>query len=270
MKILLNNNDLNEALNKVSNLGFVPTMGSLHKGHISLIKKSQKESNKTIVSIFVNPTQFNNRNDYKNYPRNFKKDLSILRRMKIDFLYLPNVKDIYTFKRKSKIKLYKKDRILCAKYRKGHFEGVIDVMDRLTNIIKPKNIFMGEKDFQQLYLVKKFIQNKYVSKIILCKTIRDKNKLALSSRNLLLNKKQLKRAGKLSQKIISLKKKLSNIKNIQKYLMNKKKEFNKLFNINIEYLELRKNINLNKTNKIKNAKIFIAYYIGKVRLIDNF
>ena len=168
------------------------------------------------------------------------------------------------------IKLYKKDRILCAKYRKGHFEGVIDVMDRLINIIKPKNIYMGEKDFQQLYLVKKFIQNKYVSKIILCKTIRDKNKLALSSRNLLLNKNQLKRAGKLSQKIISLKKKLSNIKNIQKYLMNKKKEFNKLFNINIEYLELRKNINLNKTNKIKNAKIFIAYYIGKVRLIDNF
>ncbi len=270
MKILLNNNDLNEALNKVSNLGFVPTMGSLHKGHISLIKKSQKESNKTIVSIFVNPTQFNNRNDYKNYPRNFKKDHSILRRMKIDFLYLPNIKDIYTFKRKSKIKLSKKDRILCAKYRKGHFEGVIDVMDRLTNIIKPKNIFMGEKDFQQLYLVKKFIQNKYVSKIILCKTIRDKNKLALSSRNLLLNKKQLKRAGRLSQKIISLKKKLSNIKNIQKYLMNKKKEFNKLFNINIEYLELRKNINLIKTNKIKNAKIFIAYYIGKVRLIDNF
>ena len=270
MKILLNNNDLNEALNKVSNLGFVPTMGSLHKGHISLIKKSQKESNKTIVSIFVNPTQFNNRNDYKNYPRNFKKDHSILRRMKIDFLYLPNIKDIYTFKRKSKIKLYKKDRILCAKYRKGHFEGVIDVMDRLINIIKPKNIYMGEKDFQQLYLVKKFIQNKYVSKIILCKTIRDKNKLALSSRNLLLNKKQLKRAGRLSQKIISLKKKLSNIKNIQKYLMNKKKEFNKLFNINIEYLELRKNINLIKTNKIKNAKIFIAYYIGKVRLIDNF
>ena len=246
MKILLNNNDLNEALNKVSNLGFVPTMGGLHKGHISLIKKSQKESNKTIVSIFVNPTQFNNKNDYKNYPRNFKKDHSILRRMKIDFLYLPNVKDIYTFKRKSKIKLYKKDRILCAKYRKGHFEGVIDVMDRLTNKIKPKNIFMGEKDFQQLYLVKKFIQNKYVSKIILCKTIRDKNKLALSSRNLLLNKNQLKRSGKLSQKIISLKKKLSNIKNIQKYLMNKKKEFNKLFNINIEYLELRKNINLNK------------------------
>ena len=105
MKILVSKNDLNEALYDVSNLGFVPTMGGLHKGHISLIKKSLKECKKTIVSIFINPTQFNNKNDYKNYPRNNKKDLSILKKLKINFLYMPKVKDIYYFKRKSSISL---------------------------------------------------------------------------------------------------------------------------------------------------------------------
>ena len=178
MKILLNNSDLNEALSGISNLGFVPTMGSLHKGHLSLIKKSLKNCSNTLVSIFVNPTQFNNKKDYINYPRSLKKDLLILKKLKINFVYLPNKKDIYDSNIKKKPTLNKKDKIMCAKYRKGHFEGVIDVMDRLTKKIRPKMIFMGEKDYQQLYLVKKFIKKKYKSQIISCKTIRDKNKLA--------------------------------------------------------------------------------------------
>ena len=210
MKILLNNNDLNEALHEVSNLGFVPTMGSLHKGHISLIKKSLRDCHKTIVSIFINPTQFNNIHDFKRYPRNNKKDLSILKKLEVDYVYLPTKKEIYSSVRKSRIKLEDKDKILCAKFRKGHFEGVIDVMDRLTNIIKPKKIFMGEKDFQQLFLVKKYIENRYKSKIISCKTIRDNNKLALSSRNFLLNPYYLKIAGKLAKNLFSFKKKLNN------------------------------------------------------------
>ena len=148
MKTLLNNIDLNEALFDNSNIGFVPTMGSLHDGHISLIKKSLKLSNKTIVSIFVNPKQFNNKEDYKKYPRNIKKDLKILKRLKVDYVYLPRIKDIYKAKNKIKIKLNKKDEILCAKYRKGHFEGVIEVMTRLTKIVNPSKIFMGEKDLQ--------------------------------------------------------------------------------------------------------------------------
>ena len=110
MKILLNNIDLNEALFDNLNIGFVPTMGSLHKGHISLIKKSLKLSNKTIVSIFINPKQFNNKEDYKKYPRNIKKDLKILKKLKVNYVFLPNKKDIYNFERK--IKLAKKDRIL--------------------------------------------------------------------------------------------------------------------------------------------------------------
>ena len=270
MKILLNNDDLNEALNKVTKLGFVPTMGSLHRGHISLIKRSIKECKKTIVSIFINPTQFNNKKDYQRYPRNFKKDLSILKKLKVDLVYLPKKDEIYNSKRKVEIKLNKENLILCAKFRKGHFEGVIDVMDRFTKIIKPYKIFMGEKDLQQLYLVKRFLQKRYKSKIIPCKTIRNKYKLALSSRNSLLSKIELKKASKFAQKIFSLKKKLGLIKDVEKFLRIKKNEFNKLFGVKIEYLELRNVKNFKKAKTIKNSKLFLAYYINKIRLIDNF
>jgi len=254
MKILLNKDDLNEALYNVNNLGFVPTMGSLHDGHISLIKKSLKKCSKTIVSIFVNPKQFNNKNDYKRYPRNTDLDLHKLKSLKVNFVYLPDKKEIYSQKTEFKFKLAKRDKILCAKFRKGHFEGVIEVMDRLTKIINPKKIYMGEKDFQQLYLVKNFIENKYKIKIISCKTIRNKNNLALSSRNIRLKKAELNKAEKISQNLIHF----------------KKKELKKLYKISIDYLELRNKFNLNISNKLKNSKLFFAYYLDDVRLIDNF
>ncbi len=270
MKILLNKDDLNEALSNTSKLGFVPTMGSLHEGHISLINKSLKYCNKTIVSIFINPTQFNSRKDFNKYPRNYKKDLSILRKMKVDYVFLPNKKDVYSPIRKIPIKLKKQEKILCAKYRKGHFEGVIDVMERLTKIIRPEKIFMGEKDFQQLFLVKKYIEKKYRSKIVSCRTVRNSKKLALSSRNKLLNGKELNRAAKVAIDIINFKKKIKNQKNIKRLMEIKKKQLGKLYRINIEYFELRNTINLNFSNGIKNSKLFIAYYINKIRLIDNF
>ena len=270
MKTLLNNNDLNEALYDVSNLGLVPTMGSLHDGHISLIKKSLKECKKTIVSIFVNPTQFNNKYDFKKYPRDYKNDLSILKKLNVDFVYLPKKKDIYNYKRKSQIKIKINDRILCAKFRKGHFEGVLDVMERLTKIIRPQKIYMGEKDFQQLFLVRKHIHNRFKSKIISCKTVRDKNKLALSSRNLLLNKTDLFKAGKIAKNLIFFKKKLTKYKNYKTFLFNKKKELINLYNIKIDYLELRNISNLKNSVKLRNSKLFFAYYMNGVRLIDNY
>ena len=270
MKILLNNNDLNEALVNVSNLGFVPTMGSLHKGHISLIKFSKKLCKKTLVSIFVNPTQFNNKRDFINYPRDNNKDLFILKKLKVNFVYLPTHDQIYHSKRLRKIKISNNDKILCAKFRKGHFEGVLDVMDRLTKIIKPKKIFMGEKDYQQLILVKKFIKKKHNSNVIACKTVRNSNKLALSSRNILLNSQELKVASKIAQNLSYFKKKLKKIKDIQNLLNEKKNELNNTFNVRVEYLELRNSINLKKANKIKNSRIFISYYLNKVRLIDNY
>ncbi len=269
MKILFNKDDLNEALNNVKNLGFVPTMGSLHNGHISLIKKSKRICKKTIVSIFVNPTQFNNKNDFAKYPRNNEKDLKILKKLKVNFVFIPNKEEIYDSKKRKKIIISKKQKILCAKYRKGHFEGVIDVMDRLTKIILPNKIFMGEKDFQQLYLVKKHIKKKNNCKIIACRTIRDRNYLALSSRNFSLKKKELIKASRFTKDLVRFKKNLKFKKDINKIINLKKILLSKSYGIKIEYLELRKKSNLSISSDIKNSNLFFAYYIRNTRLIDN-
>ena len=270
MKILLNNTTLFESLRPFNDLGFVPTMGGIHKGHLSLINKSKKLCKKTIVSIFLNPKQFNNKKDLKSYPRNIKKDLQILKKSKnVDFVYLPKFNDIYEDNKKSKITINKKDKILCAKIRKGHFEGVLDVMNRLTKIINPDKIFMGEKDFQQLYLVKNFLKKKYKTKIISCRTIRGKNKIALSSRNFLLNSSSLNLAGKIYKKLKNIKKKINNKNDISEYLTHSKKKLEMSLKIKIDYLELRniKNLKVSKTKN--NSRLFIAYYLNNVRLIDN-
>ena len=270
MKVLLNNTSLFKALRPFNDIGFVPTMGGIHEGHLSLISKSNKICKKTIVSIFINPKQFNNKKDLKSYPRNLKKDLKILKKSKkVDFVYLPKFNDIYKDKNKPKIKLLKKEKILCAKFRKGHFEGVLDVMNGLTKIVKPQRIFMGEKDFQQLFLVKKRLEQIYKTKVIPCKTIRDRNSVALSSRNLLLNKSNLNIAAKIYKKLVSIKKKIKNKKNISSFLELQKKELKNNYKIKIDYLELRNINNLKISNTTKNSKLFIAYYLNNVRLIDN-
>ena len=270
MKILLNKKSLTKSIEPFNDIGFVPTMGSIHKGHLSLINRSNQVCNKTIVSIFVNPKQFNNKKDFKTYPKNMKKDLRLLIKTKqVDFIYIPKFRDIFNNNKKPKIKINKKDKILCAKFRKGHFEGVLDVMERLTNIVKPNKIFMGEKDFQQLFLVKKFLKNKYGTEVIGCKTIREKNKVALSSRNYLLSKENLALASVIIRKLINLKKNIKLKKNKNRYLKTVKNELEKKFNINIEYLELRNIYNLKLSSVINKSRLFVAYYLNGVRLIDN-
>ena len=271
MKIILNNSILHKTLGPFNDIGFVPTMGGIHEGHLSLIKKSIKLNKKTIVSIFINPKQFNNIEDFKSYPSNIKKDLAILKKIKkLDFIYIPKFKDIYDSKKQSNIKINKKDKILCAKYRKGHFEGVLDVMNRLTSLIRPKMIFMGKKDFQQLFLVKNYIEKKFNTKVIGCKTIRNKNKLALSSRNSLLNEQELKHVEKISKTFFNLKNKIKNNRNINRFLQKSKKDLEKFFNIKIEYLENRNAKNLTISNKYRGSKVFLSYYYKNIRLIDNF
>ena len=263
MKILRSKHDLKETIGKIKNLGFVPTMGSIHNGHISLIKKSKLKCNKTLVSIYVNPKQFNSKNDFSKYPRNIKKDLKILKKHKVNFVFTPFAKEIFKVKRIKKIILPNNQKILCAKFRKGHFEGVLDIMDRFFKLINPKYTFMGEKDFQQLFLVNKFIGQKYKNKIFPCKTVRDKNFLALSSRNYLLPKNKLNIAGQIAKYLFKLK--LSFKKNNQNYIniLTKKKELQKKFNVKVEYLEVRNKKNLTTSIKNKKIRLFVAYYINK-------
>ena len=271
MKILLNNNDLNEALNNVKNLGFVPTMGSLHKGHISLIKESLRKTNKTIVSIFINHTQFNNKNDFIKYPKDIKRDLKILSKKKVDYVFIPSTSEIYKKKIKNFV-IYNKDKILCAKFRKGHFEGVLNIMNRLLSIIKSKYTFMGEKDFQQIFLLEKYLNKNTNTKFIKCKTIRDNNMIALSSRNFLLTKKNYKLLALLIKEIFIFIKKIKTQKNnINNLLIKSKKlELENKFNIWFEYFEIRDENKLQPSKLTKNSRLFVAYKIDEIRLIDNF
>ena len=271
MKLIRQINDLNKAIKNVHQLGFIPTMGGLHKGHESLIKASKKKCQRTLVSIFVNPRQFNDTNDYKNYPRQHNKDLKVLKKLRVDFVFLPSSKQIYKNKDMDKFILKKTQKILCAKYRKKHFEGVLDVMNRLINLIKPKYVFMGKKDFQQLFLVKKYLEKKFDSRIIACKTIRNKNKVALSSRNIHLSKSEMNIASFITKELIKLKFRINRNKKNSKILINNtKKKLLEKFDLKIQYLETRNILNLKKNIFNEKYKLFIAYYIGGVRLIDNF
>ena len=278
MKLIKQITDLNKAIHKENDLGFVPTMGSLHKGHEFLIKTSKKICRKTLVSIFVNPTQFGNKNEYKNYPKNLTQDLKILKKLKVDFVYLPTVSQIYKDKKVQKIILHKSQKILCAKFRKGHFEGVLDILNRFVKLISPKMMFMGEKDYQQFFLVRDFISKKYTTWVFPCKTIRGSNGAALSSRNRLLSRVNLKTSGLIANKLLKLKHSISK-KNgldsinpkISKELIKKtKKQLIDEFNIKIDYLECRNLITLATNLKNKPFKLFVAYYLNNVRLIDNF
>ena len=145
MKIIFSKKKLLKILKKEKDLGFVPTMGALHKAHIYIIKKSNALCKKIIVTIFVNKPQFNKITDYKKYPRNLKKDISILRKYNVDYLYLPTMKQIYPLGYNKKIKISPFSKKLCGKSRPGHFESVVDVIDRFIKIINPSKIFLGKK-----------------------------------------------------------------------------------------------------------------------------
>ena len=270
MKIIRNINNLKKAIENISNLGFVPTMGGLHEGHLSLIKKSIKRCKKTLVSIYVNPTQFNNKKDFSNYPRNIDKDLLVLKKQKIDLVFIPKTKEIYKRKTLNKIKIHNKKKVLCGKFRKGHFEGVIDVIDRFLNLINPNYMFLGEKDFQQLFLIKKYVINKFKVKVVSCKIIRDKNYVAISSRNFLLSKKNLNTAGQIAKKLKSFKNKVKNNSIFKKKIDDIKIKLIKNYKIKLDYLELRNEKDLSILKKNNKFRLFVAYYINKVRLIDNF
>tara|TARA_Y100001970_G_scaffold283085_1_gene397424 strand:+ start:676 stop:1485 length:810 start_codon:yes stop_codon:yes gene_type:complete len=269
MKLFTNKKKLHKEIKNIKNISFVPTMGSLHKGHESLIKKSVKEAGKTVVSIFINPKQFDNKNDFNTYPKNFKNDIKIIKKLKVNYLYKPTYLDIYKFRTKNKIFLDKFSKKLCGKHRKGHFKGVVDIVNRLIEVIKPKKIFLGKKDFQQLTLIRKHINKHKINiKVVACKTIRDKNFVAYSSRIRKLNNHEKINLVKIIKFLRNYKKKLI-LKKTTHNFFKIKKNLLLLGAKKVDYVEI---IDLKKLQKPKKNKfnLFFAFYIGKTRFIDNF
>ena len=193
MKIIKSVKELEDNLNKLENICIIPTMGNLHEGHISLIKEAKKLSNTIILTIFINPIQFNSKNDLKNYPRTLIEDIKVLKDEDVSILFNPSEKDIYPITPNLSYEMPNISNELCGKDRADHFKGVITVIDRLFKLIKPSYPIFGKKDYQQLYLIKKFVfDSKLPIKIIDAPIIRNINNLALSSRNILLSNKSFK------------------------------------------------------------------------------
>ena len=268
MKIIKNKNKLNKLMQNEINLGFVPTMGALHMGHISLIKKCNSQCDKTIVSIFVNKPQFSNKSDLKKYPKTLKRDIKILNKRNVDYLYLPKDNQIYPHGRNKNIKIHPFSKKLCGKFRPGHFLAIVDVVDRFIKIINPKNIYFGEKDMQQLKIITDFIKRNHEKiRVVPCKTIREKNGIAFSSRNLLLSLKEKIIASKI-YKFLKISKKDLLRKRITLEII--KKKIKTLGVSKIDYIQILDTNKIIKPYKKKNKhKIFIAYYLGQIRLIDN-
>ena len=261
---------LNQILSNVDNIALVPTMGNLHEGHIELIKAAQKVSENIVVSIFVNPIQFESQKDHQNYPRSLAEDKKILKILKVNFLFTPNAHDIYPNPSNIKYKLPEISNELCGASRPGHFVGVITIIEKLFDLFKPNYVVLGKKDYQQLYLIKKFISDlSYPITTIEVETVREKNQLARSSRNNLL-KPELKEkslelyyaVSKLAQSVKTLQMKTEFERQTMLYLLDS--------GWKVDYLEIRRQLDLKKPVPGDTDLVALgAAKLGEVRLIDN-
>ena len=274
MKIIRNTKELKNLLDSInhlsSSIGLVLTMGNIHAGHLSLIKEAKNNNKFVITSIFVNPTQFNNNDDYVSYPKTLDKDIIKLRSLNCDLLYLPSVREMYPKGLVTEKSILKYRNILCDVARSGHFDGVTTVVNTFFNIIKPKNSYFGEKDYQQMKLIDEMVKIKKLNiNIVACSSIRDKNGMSLSSRNSNFTPNQSKIFEKFAKKINQFVKNLKQ-KNLKVNFEEFKKDLLKI-NINkIDYLEIRNEKNLEITNNYNNARLFVAVFIENIRIIDNF
>src|SRR5690554_5788343 len=265
---------LHEVKSRHQNIGFVPTMGALHSGHLSLVERSVAENQLTVVSIFVNPTQFNNATDFKTYPRHIEEDLALL----ADFgkkiaIYIPEVNDIYPQEVASQpfdfggIELQME-----GQFRPGHFDGVGTVVKRFFELIQPDNAYFGEKDFQQLQVIRKLVEiEKLPVNIIGCPISRAASGLALSSRNKRLNPSQLRESPLIYQVLKQARQDFGtkSVKNITHAVT---EAFKSNPELKLEYFTIADEVTLKPVQrKIKNKKYraFIAVFAGEVRLIDN-
>ena len=254
-----------------SSINFIPTMGALHLGHIKLIQKAKKRNAVRIVSIFINPSQFGPSEDFKNYPRTIHNDLNLLRNEDVDIVFLPIENEILKYKTYYKCPNFKIEKILCGKSRPNYFPGVKNIVIKLFDIVQADNSFFGEKDYQQLVVIKKMRDElNFGTNIIPIKTVRNKNGLPLSSRNKYLEINEIEIANKINKICKYLIPKVKNKLNTTKILAHAKRELRMNGIDKIDYLTILTDT-LEKRKSLKSkSRIFIAANVGSTRLIDNF
>lgn len=275
---------------KNKSIGFVPTMGALHEGHLSLIRQARKENDILVVSIFVNPKQFGPKEDYLRYPRPFSKDKKLCIKEKVDILFVPTVEEMYPEGYLTYVNVEKVSNKLCGKFRPGHFRGVVTVVSKLFNLVQPDRAYFGEKDFQQLQIIKRMVKDLNLPvEIVPCPTVREprpcpaparrrgactqERGLAISSRNLYLNPEERIRALSLSRALGKAKDLIFNqkVKNTQKVIKEMRKIILSAKPNKIDYIEI---CHPETFEPLKQANppllIALAVWFGKTRLIDNF
>ncbi|RMD47629.1 MAG: pantoate--beta-alanine ligase [Aquificota bacterium] len=252
-------------------IGFVPTMGYLHKGHISLMECSKKENDITVVSIFVNPTQFRKNEDLDKYPRDLERDLKICKDVGVDYVFHPEVNDMYPEGYSTYVIMETLTDKLCGKYRPGHFKGVLTIVNKLFNIIKPDRAYFGKKDYQQYIVIKKMVKDLNMDvEIVGCPLVREEDGLALSSRNKYLSKQERERALSISKALFKAK---SLFESGEKNVSNIKKQIESIMKPEvdeIQYIEIVNPDNLEPKEKAEKGDIIlVAAFVGNTRLIDN-
>ncbi len=278
MEIYYTIKDLQNALNKYSSqkqsIGFVPTMGALHEGHLSLIRCSKQRDDIIVVSIFVNPTQFNDPKDLERYPRMLDEDIRKLQTVDCDILFAPSEQEMYPEPDTRVFDFGYLDKVYEGKYRPGHFNGVAQIVSKLFDIVKPNRAYFGQKDYQQLLIVKELVR-KYMPnsgiEIISCPIIREADGLAMSSRNMLLDPQQRKSAAKISQVLFKAKE-MAKAKSPHQIKQMAIEALNADKYLRVEYFDIVDAQTLKPIEDFEQAKKIIAItavYCGNVRLIDN-
>ncbi|RKY33957.1 MAG: pantoate--beta-alanine ligase [Candidatus Omnitrophota bacterium] len=257
---------------KGKTIAFVPTMGCLHSGHLSLIRKAVKDCDLCVLSIYVNPLQFGPKEDFNQYPRNLKNDLVIAKHNKVDYVFAPDNHKMYPQDYLTSVSVDKITGLLCGLSRPGHFKGVATVVNKLFNIVMPDIAYFGQKDFQQALIIKKMVQDLNIGiKIKILPIVREKDGLAMSSRNIYLSSSQRQDAIVVYRSLQAARAKIiSGEKNVDKLVKLMKNMIEQVKSAKIDYLSIVDADDLSKKKEISGkVLIALAVFIGKIRLIDN-
>lgn len=255
-----------------SSVGFIPTMGALHQGHISLVKESLKENDITVVSVFVNPTQFNDQKDFDKYPRTIERDAQLLGETGVNIVFAPTVTEIYPTNDTRQFDFGQLDKVMEGEHRPGHFNGVAQVVSRLFEIVKPNKAYFGEKDFQQLAIIRAMVTKLELPiEIVGMPIVRETSGLALSSRNERLTNEQRKDAVKISAVLFNSKEWIKTT-NVKDFIKKVTENINQANSLNVEYFDIVDGNTLQSISEWSDSGYVVgcvAAFCGEVRLIDN-